>query len=398
MPPRKRSAPTTRATTAKAASPIGTSPACVVTAQSGQMTTWSYWDLWFVLVANADFGNCWDRFAAHLRSQQSASSRFAERKLNHLRDLKWRLQQAEVEIDDIVAQVDTSPAELRRARNQVLKREAREHEWSEAMRETPRERRYAHAMRGFWPLFPVSPASYAVKLASRFQTRRWFSASQSSRIADQLDKFVKDAVGELHHDRPAQAQAMLRAFLTVSIELMEMADDSYGSLGDSFHGGFAHYLAILLEETGIEDTVFFQDLLTLLIWEDYGLTYDQMDGYFEQLTSETADLCMDYLRQQIKELQDDDLDYQAEKALTWLGHITAEQNRFEQFEELAEEMGTRAWKRIIDLADRAVKKRKRKLAAAVFEAALLGPGMHERFLREKYEQLKRGKWNPDPRK
>jgi len=56
----------------------------------------------------------------------------------------------------------------------------------------------------------------------------------------------------------------------------------------------------------------------------------------------------------------------------------------ERFEELAQEMGTRAWQRIIVLADRAVKKRKRTLAAAVFEAAL-GPGMHERFLREKYE-------------
>ena len=397
MPPRKRSTSTIRSTTAKKSTPVGTSPAFVLAAESGQTMALSYWDLWFVLVANANFGSSWDRFVEHLRSQQGTSSRFAERKLSHIRDLQRRLQQADVAIDDIVAQADPSPAELRRARNQVLKREPREHEWSEAMRNTPRQRRYAHAMRGFWPSFPVSPASYAAQLASRFQTRRWFSASQSSRIADQFDEFVEVAVGERHDGQPAQAQAMLRAFLTVVIELMEAADDSYGSLGDSFHGGFAHYLAIPLEETGIEETVFFHDLLTLLIWEDYGLTYDQMDGYFERLTSEAGDLCMDYLRQQIEELKDDALDYQAEKALTWLGHIAAEQNRFERFEELAQEMGTRAWQRIIVLADRAVKKRKRKLAAAVFEAAL-GPGMHERFLREKYEQLKNGTWNPDPRK
>jgi hypothetical protein len=397
MPPRKRSTSTIRSTTAKNSTPVGTSPAFVLAAESGQTMALSYWDLWFVLVANANFGSSWDRFVEHLRSQRGPSSRFAERKLSHIRDLQRRLQQADVTIDDIVAQADPSPAELRRARNQVLKREPREHEWSEAMRNTPRQRRYAHAMRGFWLSFPVSPASYAVQLASRFQTRRWFSASQSSRIADQLDAFVEVAVGERHDGQPAQAQAMLRAFLTVVIELMEVADDSYGSLGDSFHGGFAHYLAIPLEETGIEETVFFHDLLTLLIWEDYGLTSDQMDGSFERLTSEAGDLCMEYLRRQIEELKDDDLDYQAEKALTWLGHIAAEQNRFERFEELAQEMGTRAWQRIIVLADRAVKKRKRKLAAAVFEAAL-GPGMHERFLREKYEQLKNGTWNPDPRK
>jgi hypothetical protein len=197
-------------------------------------------------------------------------------------------------------------------------------------------------------------------------------------------------------DARTQAQAMLRAFLTVVIELMRVADDSFGCIGDSFHDGFAQYLALPLEETGIEETVFFHDLLTLLIWEDYGLTYDRTEGYFERLTPEQGDLCIDYVQQQMAELKDDDLDYQYEKALTLLGQVVAEQNRFERFEELARQMGTRHWKRIVVLVDRAIKKRKRKLAATVFEAAL-SPGMHEGFLRKKYEQLKRGKWNPDPR-
>ena len=60
-------------------------------------------------------------------------------------------------------------------------------------------------------------------------------------------------------------------------------------------------------------------------------------------------------------------------------------------------MDTRPWKRIVVLADRAVKQRKRSLAIAVFEAAL-SPGMHEGFLRKKYEQLQKGKWSPDPRR
>ncbi len=400
MPPRKRSTSTTRSarprSVAKTSTPVGTDHALELSTESGQTMALSYWDLWFALVANANFDGSWDQLVTHLRSQPGASSRLAERKLSHLRDLQQRLQQADVAIPDLVAQAPPSPTELRRAQNQVLKRDLREHEWSEAMRYTPRQRRYAHAMRGFWPCFPVSPEPYAVELASRFQTRSWFSASQSSRIADRLDTFVSRAERERNDDQHAQAQAMLRAFLTVVIELMAVADDSYGSLGDSFHGGFASYLAIPLEVTGIEDTVFFHDLLTLVIWEDYGLTYDQMDGYFERLTLEAGDLCMAYLRQQSEALKADDLDYQAEKALTWIGQVAAEQNRFEQFESLANEMGTREWKRIIVLADRAVKKRKRKLAAAVFEAAL-GPGMHERLLRQKYELLKRGKWSPDPR-
>src|SRR5215471_6336099 len=60
----------------------------------------------------------------------------------------------------------------------------------------------------------------------------------------------------------------------------------------------------------------------------------------------------------------DDLDYQYEEALTLLGQIVAEQNRFERFEELARHMGTRHWKRIVVFADRAVKQRKRQLAVA----------------------------------
>jgi len=371
----------------------------VLSAASGQAIELSYWDVWFALVTDADFDGSWERFVEHFRSQkqQGISRHLAERKLSHLRDLQRRLRQAEVEISDIVAHTEQSPVELRRARNQVLTREPRQDEWSDAMRHTPKQRRYAHALRGFWPYFPVSPASHAERLAAQFHTRGWFSENQSFGLARKLDKFVERAASVLNQDKHAQAQAMLRAFLTVVIELMEVADDSFGSIGDSFQDGFAKYLAMPLEETGIEATVFFHDLLTLLIWEDYGLTYDQMDRYFEQLTPEEGDLCIDYVRQHMGELQGDDLDYQYEKALTLLGQVAAEQNRFELFEELAQDMGTREWKRIIVLADRAIKKRKRKLAVTVFEAAL-SPGMHEGFLRKKYEQLQRGKWHPDPRR
>ena len=104
-----------------------------------------------------------------------------------------------------------------------------------------------------------------------------------------------------------------------------------------------------------------------------------------------------YVQQQIQELQADDLDYQYEEALTLLGQVVAEQHRFDRFEALARQMGARHWKRIVVLADRAVQQRKRQLAIAVFEAAL-SPGMHEGFLRKKYEQLKKGKWSPDPRR
>ena len=396
--PTRRPSPRSRAVVKKS-TPVGRACALVLPTASAQPLELSYWDLWFALVADADFDGSWERFVEHLRGQknQGGSSRLAERKLSHLRELEWRLRQAHVEIRAIVAQIDQVPVELRRARTQVLTRAPREDEWSDAMRHTPRQRHYAYALRGFWPCFPVSPTSYAERLAAQVHTRRWFSANQSFGLARKLDAFLHDVASLLQHAQYAQAQAMLRAFLTVVIELMEVADDSFGCLGDSFRDGFAKYLAMPRDATGITATVFFHDLLTLLIWEDYGLTYDQTEGYFAGLTADEGDLCLAYVQQQRQALQADDLDYQYEEALTLLGQIVAEQQRFEQFETLARDMGTRQWKRIIVLADRAVKQRKRPLAVAVFEAAL-SPGMHEGFLRQKYEQLKKGKWSPDPRR
>jgi hypothetical protein len=383
----------------KKSTPVGCARALVLPAEAEQPLELSYWDLWFALVAHADFEGSWERCVAHLRQQknQGGSSRLAERKLSHLRELERRLQHAEVEISAIVAQVDPLPVELRRARHQVLTREPREYEWSDAMRHTPRQRHYAYALRGFWPCFPGSPTSYAARLAAQFHTRRWFSENQSFGLARKLDAFLDDVASLIPQAQYAQAHAMLRAFLTVVSELMAVADDAFGCLGDSFRDGFAKYLALPRDETGMDATVFFHDLLTLLLWEDYGLTYEQTEGYFAGLTPQEGDLCIDYVQQQIQELQADDLDYQAEEALTLLGQIVAEQHRFGQFEEWARHMGTRHWKRIVVLADRAVKQRKRPLAVAVFEAAL-SPGAHEGFLRKKYEQLKKGKWSPDPRR
>jgi hypothetical protein len=178
---------------------------------------------------------------------------------------------------------------------------------------------------------------------------------------------------------------------------MGHADDSFGSIGMSFDEVFADYLKIPLDRTEIAEDVCFPDLLDFLIWEDYGLTDDRIEGYFKGPTPAQADFCIGHLRRRIDELRADDLEYQSEEALTLLGKVVAEQERFDLFEDLAREMGAREWRRIIILADRAMKRRKRPLACKVFEAAL-SEGMHLDLLGKKYEQLKQGHWSPDPRK
>ncbi len=123
---------------------------------------------------------------------------------------------------------------------------------------------------------------------------------------------------------------------------MAKADDSFGSIGTSFNEGFAVYLKISPEQTGIDDAVFFPDLLDFLIWEDYGLTNDGIEGYFRRLTESQADLCVEHLRHEVAALLDDDLEYQSEEALTFLGQVIAEQERFDEFEDLAKQMGVKS--------------------------------------------------------
>jgi hypothetical protein len=234
-------------------------------------------------------------------------------------------------------------------------------------------------------------------MRSRFKLDGFYTENQSFKVARRLGSFVERAEKLLAADRHAPAQALLRAWMTVVIDVIEMADDSCGCIGDSFGEGFRVYLDIDLQRTRINEDVFFPDLLDFLVWEDYGLTDGVIEGYFRRLTPGQGDVCIAYLHAQIEELRTDDLDYQSEEALTLLGQVVAEQERFEQFTELASQMGSCEWRRIVRLVDRAMKKRKRALAVEVFEAALT-PGCHLDFLNKKFQQLKLGKWDPDPRK
>ena len=168
---------------------------------------------------------------------------------------------------------------------------------SEPMRNTPRKRRFDHALRGYWDRFPVSPEPYAEKVGAHFRSKGVLLRENASfGIARTLDRYVEEAKKLLAAGKAAQAQALLRGWMTVIIELMEKADDSFGSIGMSFDDGFTAYLKIPLEQTGIDEAVFFPDLLDFLIWEDYGLTDDGIEGYFRGLTEGQADLCVEHLR------------------------------------------------------------------------------------------------------
>src|SRR5208283_668202 len=260
---------------------LGTDLALSLPTDQGTSLHLSYWDLWFALVAVMMHNGDLDRLADRIKEEKGFfyDPRSIERKRWHLRDLNRRLEEASVTPTDIVrAAGDLAKTEKRRALKKVSESIHREREFSEPMRNTPRKRRFRQAMRGYWDRFPVSPEPYAKTIGAHFQSKTFYSKNASFGIARTLDEYVEEAKKLLEAGKAAQAQAILRGWLTVIVELMAKADDSFGSIGMSFGEGFAIYLKISPDQTGIDERVFFTDLLDFLIWEEYGLVDKGIEG------------------------------------------------------------------------------------------------------------------------
>ena len=366
----------------------------------GQLTV-SYWDLWMILLAHQEFDTDLDQLAAEMHAQRDRPSVTGlgqeewKGRLSHLRDLQRRLREGGLDLASVIeAAGPLAKQEARRARRKVLEKPARQAEWSEPMHWTPQKKGFDFALCGHWDAFPVSPRPYAEKVAANFSSHRFYTERQSFSVARRLDRYVAEGKKLAAQGQCEEALALLRAVLTETIRVMGSADDSCGVIGDGFQAAFREYLALDHAAAGIDETVFMHDLLTLLIWEDYGLTYEQTYGYFRKLSREQGQICIGFLRQQIERLKAEDLNYQAQEALTLLGQVVCEQGCYELFISLAREMKSDHWRRILLLADTAMKARKRDVAMLVFEAALQ-PGTHYDYLRRHYEQLQRGVWKPD---
>lgn len=393
---------TSKPKSAKAFVPVATDVALSVSSKTGGTTRLSYWDVWYVLLAGDRFESDLDRLGLELRGLREGSlcSEHAKRKLSHLRDLQQRLRAAGIGVPDILASLppELAKAESRRAHGRIIKHNQRSYELSEPMRTLPAERLCDVALRGMWSSFPVSPMPYYERLRARFNWRRLHGEDASWGLAGKLDAETETARKLASKGKTAEAFAVLRSAMTVAIELVQVADDSFGRIGTSFQSAFKDYLDFPRHKTGIAPKAFLTDLLELLIFEDYGFTDGETDGFFAGLPREEAGFCLTYLRGRIPALMALDLDYQAEETLTLIGQVAAEQKRFELFEPLAGEMQSREWQRIIRLADAAVRARKRDLADRVFQAALsCENGGHCDFLAKKHAQLLHGTWSPDPR-
>ncbi len=350
----------------------------------------TYWDVWMLVVLVNECNGDWDKFAERLRHQDQGIvfvQREVEGLLNHLRLLRQTLAQHNLSVEDVLGE-DTArllKSEKRKAKHKILEESPPEWEQSPWMIHTPRKQREAHALRGNWDRFPVSPAQYAEPLARLFKPSGWYTENQSFALERKLSGFVDRKAGRASLP---ELFALYRAFLTVIIEKMNRVDDSYGVIGELSSRIFEEYVKLDRAALAMSPADFFQDLIEWLIWEDYGFTYQEQPAFFASLAPEQAPLVEQILRTQWRELRELELEYQSEEALTMLGMLCTQQRLFEKFLGLAKEMGTRHWQRITTMSKMAEKHKRYELALAVYETCL-GPGMHEEFLRAKYAELQK---------
>jgi len=356
---------------------------------AGKPLKLTYWDLWIAIVVIREFEGDWDKLYDHLRAEKSGYSfrrYYAEELLHHLRLLHQTLDRAGLTAEDILAGADPDflKKQHRKASRKVLKIEYQSRERSPWMIHTPRKQRQARAMRGYWKYFPVSPKGYADVLAGEYKTSGWYSANRTFMLERKLSSFLKK--GE---PRAALAEcfALYRAFLTVVVENMTMVDDSYGVIIGLYQTVFEEYVQLERDILNMPLEILLQDLLELMIWEDYAGTDTGEPIFFAGLAAHEVSLVGSILQEQWNDLRDLELDYQADEALTMLGMLYQHQLMFDRFVPMAKAMGTRAWQRITTMSETAEKHGRYDLALAVYEACL-GPGLHEKFLREKYQKLK----------
>lgn len=158
------------------------------------------------------------------------------------------------------------------------------------------------------------------------------------------------------------------------------------------------YFTAPWSEAGLSPDLYYRDFIEYAVWEDYALLGPrELAPFFKRLPKSGAMLVDGVLRELRTELRSAGLEYQAEEALTFLGALHVNTRRFDLFEDLAGEMGSRQWERITSMGDAALAAGRREIARAVFAAADQ-PGMHRDYLRQQSRRLLGPPPRPAPRR
>jgi hypothetical protein len=346
---------------------------------------WSYWDLWFCVVAVADHDGDPDALAAAIEDGgRSSGSGTVEAKLSHLDDLRLRLTAAGIDAAKLPGDVDADPRVRGKARAKVLKQGLYPRDLTDAMRHPPRDRLYERALRGRWNLFPISPERFYERLANRFG-EGYRSKGQTFALERRIDA-ARERLDRNTAKDPAARLAARRALLAFCYRAMERCDDSYGLIGELAREALFTYARLPFEPAGITAETWCDDLCELLAWEDWGLLHRHETRPFAQIHGPLADHAERFLLALADELRDHRLRHQADQALENIAYLHIAAGRLTSFAPAAAKLGSDRWMPIVALAQAAITRGRHDIARDVFAAADQ-PGLQRDYLHKRCTEL-----------
>ena len=348
-------------------------------------TAWSYWDLWFCVVALADHDGDLDELAEAIEEGGRLSGGgTAEAKLSHLEDLKRRMAQAGIDAHTLVAGEDADPKIRAKARAKVLKQGLYPRDMTEPMWHPPRERLYERALHGRWPLFPVSPEPFYERLSNGLGEG---VPLEGPDVQARAPVGGRDRAHRPHHGQQRRERlSARRALVAWCYRAMERCDDSYGVIGELARDALIGYATLSYEPAGIAGEDWCEDLCELLAWEDWGLLHRHETRPFTQLQGQLADHAERFMISLADELRASRLRYQADQTLQNVAYLHIAAGRLTRFAPVAERLGSDHWIPIVALAEAAIKRGRDDIARDVFAAADQ-PGLQRDYLRQQCLEL-----------
>jgi hypothetical protein len=348
---------------------------------------WSYWDLWFCVVAVADHDGDLDALVAAIEDRDgSFLSGTVEAKLSHLDDLRLRLTEARLDAEALAGDAGADPGVRGKARIKVLKQGLYPRDLTDAMRHPPRDRLYERALRGRWKLFPISPEPFYERLANGLG-----EGDRSKGQTFALERRIEAARERLDRNTatdPAARLAARRALLAFCYRAMERCDDSYGLIGELAQEALFTYARLAFEPVEIAVEDWCEDLCELLVWEDWGLLHRHETRPFAQIHGPLADHAERFLLALADELRGHRLRRQADQALEHIAYLHIAAGRLTSFAPAAAKLGSARWMPIVALARAAITRGRHDIARDVFAAADQ-PGLQRNYLHERCAELTR---------
>ena len=276
-----------------------------------------YWDLWIIISLHTLFNNQWTDLINAIIKNSTTSNRYCcESMLSHIKYLREKLLQYNIDYRDIISCIDevTIKKQLIKAKKKVIKLEYQSKEKSLWMQRTPRVVLFEQAMQGNPNALPVGTKKYIDKFRPKFKTKTHYNEDQAYRLSEKLSEYFEK-------NEPVSISnkaAFYRAFLTVIIDEMSNIDDSFGQIGMLSSSIFKKYLDIPWRELDVDFRAYYDDLIKLVIWEDYGVFDEFYASIFLGLTKhELYDISL-MLKNEHEILKTNGLEYQAKNAMVLL--------------------------------------------------------------------------------